>query len=315
MSPQISVVLPTHNRADTLERTLRGFERLDRTDIDVKFVIVDNASPDRTKAVIEDFASRVPCQYLYEGEPGKNRALNRALDDGDLGEIVLFTDDDIDADEQWLQCVWACTQRWPEHSFFGGKIQVVWPIENVPEWAHIPAIMEFGFASHDYAPEEREYDGRALPFGPSFWVRGEALEGGPRFLENIGPHPTNMTLGDETLFMMELREQCGVPVYCPSAVVGHRIRAEVVDEEGIKRRAVQLGRGFPHVYGVHRAELHEKNPLLWRILCWGDLVKEYVGLTVARVYPTTTRMDKTVHRLRKIGTQLESLRLAGDTRD
>ncbi len=66
---------------------------------------------------------------------------------------------------------------------------------------------------------------------------------------------------------------------------------------------------------MHRAELHEKNPLLWRILCWGDLVKEYVGLTVARVYPTTTRMDKTVHRLRKIGTQLESLRLAGDTRD
>ena len=45
----ISVVIATHNRAEILRQTLESMAKLNRDNLSVEFVIVDNNSTDRTK--------------------------------------------------------------------------------------------------------------------------------------------------------------------------------------------------------------------------------------------------------------------------
>ena len=56
----ISVIIATHNRDSVLDETLQGMERLDRSGINVEFVIVDNNSSDKTKDVVMRFSERLP---------------------------------------------------------------------------------------------------------------------------------------------------------------------------------------------------------------------------------------------------------------
>src|SRR6516162_6236323 len=100
----ISIVIPTHNRARVLEETLRGFESLDSKGIPWELLVVDNRSSDGTKLVVSAHAGRLPLTYLYEPELGKNHALNRALRQP-LGDVVVFADDDITPDVEWLQAI------------------------------------------------------------------------------------------------------------------------------------------------------------------------------------------------------------------
>ena len=261
----ITVLAPTHSRSGILRETLDQFTRLDRDGLNVEFVIVDNNSSDDTADVIKSFVDRLPIRCVFEPEPGKNRALNRGLREAELGQIILFTDDDVNPDKDWLHAVKRTCDKWPQYNVFGGKIDVLWPSKDVPRWAQAPFIIDFGFAHHDYAPQDEPYRDGDYPFGPNYWVRRDVLDGGRRFNEDIGPHPTNRILGDETLFMKELRADGHKLLYSPTAVVQHRIQVENFSEPGIKRRAATLGRGGPIVGGLCHQEMLATHPLRWKL--------------------------------------------------
>jgi hypothetical protein len=78
--------------------------------------------------------------------PGKSRALNTALEEVELENIVTFTDDDVDPSPEWFVSIASTCERWPNHSVFGGRINVLFPTENVPKWAFDPYISLFAFA-------------------------------------------------------------------------------------------------------------------------------------------------------------------------
>ncbi|MEM7262755.1 MAG: glycosyltransferase family 2 protein [Planctomycetota bacterium] len=307
----VTVIMPTFRRAETVRITLESMAAMDCGDLKYEIAVVDNNSPDHTREVIESFSDRMPVNYLFEEVPGKNNALNRGLDDANLGRIVVFTDDDVTVEPDWLTTIVECCERWPDHSLFGGKITIhwPWPEERVPKWAHHPYINEFGFTSHDYSPDEVEYEGKRLPFGPNFWVRREALEG-RRFNVDIGPHPTNRILGDETLFMREFVRDGFHAVYSPHPSVAHRIQEEVLTPKGIVARAHQLGRGNPHVYGLPRMELLESNPAKWRRIRKLAAMRDRLALFMTRfILDPDTRVVRAVQRMRDLGFNTESLTL------
>lgn len=288
---------------------------LRRNGLKVEFVIVDNHGHDDTSAVIESVADRLPVRRLFEPRPGKNCALNRGLNDPDLGRIILFTDDDVTPSQDWLLAVRAACQRWPDFGIFGGKINVIWPSPEIPGWAKIPFIRAFGFAQHDYAESDRPYAPGDYPFGPNYWIRREVLDGGRRFDEAIGPHPTNRILGDEILFVKQLREDGHQPVYTPTATVGHRIQPENCSQTWIRKRAWTLGRGAPHVSGLCRRPLLEKHPLIWRLLRLAALGRYGVGSLLASAsLSADRRVERHVVANLNMAYNLESLRLARDAR-
>lgn len=310
MSPDISVVIPTFNRAPDLERTLRGIARTDRSNLDVELIIVDNNSSDRTRQVIESFRDCIRINYLFEERPGKNHALNRALRSANFGKIVVFADDDVDVEPNWLLAIAKSVDDWPEHSVFGGRIDIVWPSPHVPGWAEDDGIQQFGFTRHDKGTEAHVYAEDELPFGPNYWIRSEVLEGGRTFIESIGPHPSNRILGDETVFLQMLRRDGFEPVYVPDARVGHRIQPQILTEKGIRQRAWQMGRGLVHTIGLPQRELLEKRRWHWLLMRYRRRLDRLLACWAAHMdFDTNRRVRQVVYRRLELAFEVEALRV------
>jgi glycosyltransferase involved in cell wall biosynthesis len=95
-TPEISVVICTRDRPNSLDRCLAALSRVRYERYEV--IVVDNGSTDEATARI---ASRHGARYVREDRPGLDRARNRGIEDARLG-IVAFIDDDVQVDRAWL---------------------------------------------------------------------------------------------------------------------------------------------------------------------------------------------------------------------
>lgn len=294
LRPDISVLVATSNRADQLRRTLEAFTCLRTDDLRVEFVIADNSSDDVTRAIADSFSTRLHLRYLYEPRPSKNHALNRAIDTGidgsddsaGLGDIVVFTDDDVTPDTDWLIAVREASARWPSHDLFGGRTLIEWPEATHPAWADAAWVQAFAFSRHHLGDEEMAYPPRRFPFGTNMWVRRAVFERGARFDESIGPRPERRIMGSETTFLKRLADAGNEIIYDPASRVTHRIQAGLVSLPGVRRKAVWFGRQGPHLHGIPRRELLARSPAAWWVirvlaLIWGFALRAGSLLTIS----------------------------------
>ncbi|MEX2030623.1 MAG: glycosyltransferase family A protein [Anaerolineales bacterium] len=88
--PQISVIIPTHNRAQLLSEAIESV--LSQTYRDFELIIVDDGSTDHTAAVVAAFQDR---RIVYHKQTKQERgaARNRGVALGQ-GEFITFLDDD-----------------------------------------------------------------------------------------------------------------------------------------------------------------------------------------------------------------------------
>src|SRR5437763_1555056 len=113
MNHMLTITICTYNRAHFLKDTL---ESLLLQQINVTFtyevIVVDNNSVDNTKSVVESFfpkfnASSPRLKYFFESTQGKSNAINKAVKAA-KGDIIVFTDDDVTFDPQWLAATVKC---------------------------------------------------------------------------------------------------------------------------------------------------------------------------------------------------------------
>ena len=91
-------------------------------EVEWELLVVNNNSTDDTDVVAERFADRLPLRLLQEPTAGKSHALNRAVREAS-GEYLLFTDDDVLVDEEWIAAYTCAFRRWPDAAIFGGPIR------------------------------------------------------------------------------------------------------------------------------------------------------------------------------------------------
>lgn len=90
----ISVVIPTHNRAETLARALRSV--LSQTRQADEVIVVDDGSIDNTKQlVLEQFPEVI---YCYQKNRGVSAARNKGIELATCSWIAF-----LDSDDQWLE--------------------------------------------------------------------------------------------------------------------------------------------------------------------------------------------------------------------
>ncbi len=311
MAPDISILIATFNRAALLRQTLEAFAALRRGTLAVEVVVIDNNSSDDTRAVAESFAGRLPVRYLFEPRSGKNIALNRALREAPLGEIVVFTDDDVLPVENWLLEIAAACGRWPDHSVFGGPIEVVWPKGKAPPWAGVEWLCRFAFGEHQLGPQERPYPTGTLPYGANLWLRRTLFDAGRRYDENIGPRATRRIMGSETSLLKQLVGEGFEIIYCPRAGVGHCVQEEQMMPAAMRRKAIWYGRSWPRLGGLPVREVFDRHPLLWRVRRSISLARLALSWCGAMLSPSPRRrVERSLQAIRGIGSVLESFVMA-----
>ena len=129
---RITVIIATYNRAALLDECLDHLGRQRFTAGD-EVIVVDNGSTDDTAAVVVRHQARfaVPLHLLHETLPGKSRAIARALAAA-TGEILAFTDDDVNVEEDWLDALRDAMAD-PAVALVGGPVRPRWQ-STVPHW-------------------------------------------------------------------------------------------------------------------------------------------------------------------------------------
>jgi len=311
----ITVILASYNRSVLLRQTLENFTRLNLEGLRIEFLVVDNNSSDDTHSVLSDYSDRLPLRSLFESSAGKNCALNQGLDEARSSEIVVFTDDDINPQTDWLRVIWESSQRWSEIDVFGGRIEPDWPMSlaKVPKWINTPLVKGLGFAWQDFGPDEVEYASDETPFGPNMWVRGRALANGRKFNEGIGPSPQGRTMGDETDFMNGLRGEGYKIFYIPGAMVHHHVEAKDMTIKNICRRSIFVGRGIARVDGICRKELLKKCPVWWYTIRLAGILILGFRAFLLNIFPLTRwRADKSIYAYTWFGYNIEIIMMAID---
>lgn len=97
--PGITVVVPTHNRPDSLKRCLEHLVAQD-TDEAVEIVVVDDGSDDA--GLVAAAVARIPSARLIRQERKGPAAARNAGVQAATGSVVCLTDDDCEPDPAWV---------------------------------------------------------------------------------------------------------------------------------------------------------------------------------------------------------------------
>ena len=94
--PKVSVIIPTHNRARVIRRSVESALR--QTHQDFEILIVDDGSTDETLDVVKPLLRDQQVRYVrHEEQKGQNAALNTGIRNSN-GDYVAF----LDSDDMWV---------------------------------------------------------------------------------------------------------------------------------------------------------------------------------------------------------------------
>ena len=237
---KISVCICTWNRSRLLRNTLEYFQRMVvPEDIEWELIVIDNNSDDDTPTVIAEFSDSLPIRSFVEETLGHCAARNRAIEEFD-GDFVLWTDDDVEVDKDWLSSYANVFTNDESHSFWGGPIEAKFETQK-PDWiAENWNILSGCFAVRDIGNEPIEFNGNLLPYGANFAVRGR-LQKQYQFDTSIGRRREQVVGGDEINLMQRLIAEGHKGRWVPGAKVFHIIPDERASEEYVYKYFVGQG--------------------------------------------------------------------------
>jgi glycosyltransferase involved in cell wall biosynthesis len=114
-----SVVVITKDRPEMLANLLQSLTGQSLRPDEV--LVVDNNSQRSYAAVFAAFRDQLPLRTVVEMTPGVAAARNRGIQEA-TGEIILFTDDDCEADPRWVESMVEPFYLSPYIGVVGGEI-------------------------------------------------------------------------------------------------------------------------------------------------------------------------------------------------
>ncbi len=252
-----TVLICTFNRASLLKATLESL-RGTRTDRSWDLLVVDNNSSDETRQVVTAFAFTmpVPVRYVFEPLQGKSRALNRGLALA-RGEIVVFTDDDVEVEAEWLDAACEPLEQDASIDYTGGPVRPIWGIEP-PSWIDRERSDLWGtLAILDYGPDAFVFEDRCrVPLGVNLAVRRALIDRIGGFHPDLGRRGRSL-LGQEQAEFLARAHALGIRGrYVPAMAVRHHVPASRLTRRYFRRWWFWKGVSRARVEAIHqRTEL------------------------------------------------------------
>ena len=243
--PVVSVIIPTRNRAAQLNDALASLTRQQYPQDKFEVLVIDNGCTDKTPEVCRYFSGRIQqLKCISEPRPGLHNGRHAGLSQA-KGEILVYADDDIQAEPTWLAAI---VESFADSkvAMVGGKI--IPRFEGTPpQWVSALSrrtdagwslgwysILDFGDITH---PIPHQY-----VWGCNFSIRKDVLEKVGGFHPDAFPPELIKYRGDGETFVSEAVCQLGLQaMYNPKAAVRHLISGSRMTRDYIYRRAFNQG--------------------------------------------------------------------------
>jgi len=199
--PFVTVAIPTYNRSRWLREVLAFATKQDYPAGRYEIVVVDNNSPDDTRAVVESFAgARHPPRYFLETNQGSSHARNRCLAEARPGtDIMLFADDDIIGRSDWIRLMVAPLLL-PGNERVAGVCGETIPHfpEGQPKW------LEGQFRPFGYRTDSGPLTAKQLPSTANVALWRRVIDEVGPFRTDLGRLPNRLTAGEDNDLMRRI---------------------------------------------------------------------------------------------------------------
>ena len=258
--PEISVVIPVRNGAESLRPLLDSLRRQTLAAERFEVVVVDNASSDDTAAVARAAGATVVSEPIANRSRARNRGVASAH-----ANLIAFTDADCVAGEGWLDALMGCRTQAP---LVAGPVEVT---TGRPPNAFERLEQRWRFAQEHWVRQG--------------WAATANLCAERAALDAIGGFdPTYRHIGEDADLCIRARRAGFALGWCPGAVVRHAAESAP---------APMLWRAFRHGYGANQA-LHRVGTghRAWadpRPALRGRAALEHLGVRTADLDPLERR--------------------------
>ena len=186
----ISIVICTYNRVKILKETLESYLTLCRPiEFKIELLIVDNNSNDETLQMVDQFMQYHPeVRYVFEPEPGLSYARNTGVKES-RGDIIIYVDDDVYFDSNWLVEVGRIFKEYPDASCMGGRIIPVFEIGK-PDWITDDLLTPYGLTNSGDIIKWMLYP--EYPFGGNMAFKRTVFDKIDMFNPNLGRKKKNL---------------------------------------------------------------------------------------------------------------------------
>lgn len=243
----LSIVICTHNRPDTLEQLLTILAP-QTTDQPVEIIVVDSASrPDAAGRVGALVEAREGIRLVRLDTPGVSVARNAGVNAARTPWIGFIDDDELPASD-WVQKALALIARLPDNcAACGGNVL------PVPVKGEMPAIGPKWTAYLSTIDHSGEFDQTASPgFGIGHSVvRTKALEDVGGFDASLGRTGTSLLSGEEVLLLRRLEDAGWRIWHSDTLTVSHLIEPERLTRDWVRRRAHWEGISVARILRLH----------------------------------------------------------------
>ncbi len=232
--PSIAAIICTYNRDRYLGDAIDSLLAQDCDSYEI--LVVDNASTDRTREIVESRLSHPRLNYVYEPVLGLSVARNTGAKHT-TAPILAYLDDNAIASVGWLQILVEAYQKNDKLAIAGGKVTLLWPNDiEPPQW--ISDALAGGLGAYDLGESMVYIDQPGLtPRGLNYAIRRTFLEKIGGFDANLGRVGKKL-LSNEELYMTELALQQGWQVaYLPDALVAHNVAPERLNRTWFLQRS------------------------------------------------------------------------------
>jgi len=237
-----SVIICTYNRAELLKESIQSVLEQDFQLGQFELVVVDNNSTDETEKIVKAVASSsmARIRYLFEGRQGLSFARNAGIK-GANGEIIVFIDDDVEAEKTWLREMVSVFNN-PDVVCAGGPVLPLWPSEK-PDWLKGRFLDYLSVNEFKYARQYGEFkEENSYPIGANMAFRKTIFETIGMFPTNLGRVGYSLLSNNELLPFIKIRAINKCIPFVPNAVIHHKIAPERLKKPWFYHRVYWQGR-------------------------------------------------------------------------
>jgi len=242
----VDVILPTFNRAALLARTLESLVAADVPQgLEVRVLVVDNASTDATTTVVRSFGPRFRgrLRYLHEPQSGKPFALNAGIA-ATSGDLVALIDDDEEVASDWFVSIEKHFSEEPGLDFIGGKCLPRWEAPR-PAWLGDGYLGVIGWVDPGPLPAIMDASYPGILMGGNAVIRRDALARAGEYSTALSRTGTRLLGCEDEDMYHRLLARGARGRYVPDLVIFHHVPAARLTKGYFRRwcfwRGVSLG--------------------------------------------------------------------------